>query len=102
SRKLKFLICVYHDRTVSSEGSTMGLLKVGEAIPLPYQMDLTRRKHVGRKGVAKEKFTIRYGASEVALPETWDRESRERSTLNLWLIAVEGFDRHGKRALFLR
>jgi hypothetical protein len=93
---LRFLVCGYHARTVLWHGQRRSLGEVVNAMSLPYYMPLVRRRTR-----TKEHLKLRYGAVAIELPEEWDSQRKQRTSLTLWLLVVQGYDPSGARTFFL-
>ena len=97
--RLQFLVCLYDPHSLFStpEGE---LSEVGEHLDLPHRMTVTRRLREGRKMV-KQKFQVRFGATEVKFPHEWHGGQETIQSTKLWLVVVEGYDASKKRTVFL-
>lgn len=93
-RRLRFLLCAYHDRTVIVDAVKTSVLTVVERVKLDSFL------HIGRRGTHKRPRDIRYGSCRVMLPEYWDAIRRSWVKQEVWLLVVEGYRPDGKRTFF--
>jgi hypothetical protein len=97
---LRFLVCAYHARTVLWHGQECSLSDVVNEVSLPYRMPLVRRRMVD--GIMrKQHLDLRYGAVAIALPEEWNSQRQQCTSLVLWVLVVQGYDPSGARTFFL-
>lgn len=93
-RRLRFLICGYHHRSVVWQGKTMPIEEVVTQLPLPLF------EHIGRRGSKKKTYDIHFAATPIMLPPYWDAKRRKHVELSLWVLVVKGYDPSGKRTFF--
>lgn len=98
--KLRFLVCAYHARTVLWHGQHRSLSDVVNEVSLPYRMPLVRRR-MSNGTMKKQHLELRYGAVAIELPEEWDSQRQQRTSLVLWVLVVQGYDPSGARTFFL-